>query len=142
MATNFSEAKTELETLVIARAIVANLPHCVENTGDLIKVGGQLIDGFRSTEDWFMFSVDDDSRDNITVGGGLKRIYGSLFFTAYSPKGQASTGGAKITDFIYENFQGVRIGNILLRNARKISEYKLEGWDAKTLQVSFQFNVQ
>lgn len=141
MLNSFSEVKKAIEVAVIMEANAVPIPHCVEDTGDLIKVGSEFIDAFDSTTDWFMFSVEEELKKKITVGKGASRIYGSIFFTVYCPRGQANVGGAAITDFVYEHFHATTLNNIRLRDARTISKYKLKGWDSKTLQVSFEINV-
>lgn len=142
MAASFEDAKKAIEVAVIMAANDVPIPHCVEDTGDIIKVGLGFVDAFSTHVDWFMFSVEDDDKKGITVGNTLSRIYGSLTFTVYSPTGQAGSGGAKITDFIYKNFQATRLENILLRDVKTINKFKLQGWTVKVLQVPFQFNVK
>lgn len=142
MADSFEGAKKAIEVAIIMAANAVPIPHCVEDAGDIIKVGGEFIDAFSTDVDWFMFSVEDEDKKGITVGNTLNRIYGSVTFTVYSPVGQAATGGAKITDFVYKNFQATRLENILMRNVKTISKFKLQGWTVKVLQVPFQFNVQ
>lgn len=142
MAGSFEEAKKAIEVAVIMAANDVPIPHCVEDAGDIIKVDSSFVDAFSSEVDWFMFSVEDEDKKRITVGKILDRIYGSLTFTVYSPTGQAGSGGAKITDFIYKNFQATRLENILMRDVKTINKFKLQGWTVKVLQVSFQLNVQ
>lgn len=141
MAILFSDVKKGIEVAVIMAADENKIPHCVEGTGDLIKSGKNFVDAFEYEHDWFMFSVEEDALNKITVGSGVSRIYGSLVFTVYSPNGQGGSGGAKITDFIYSNLHASRIERTLLRNVRTIGKFNLKGWKAKILQVSFEHTV-
>lgn len=144
MADDFSRIKTALESAVIIEADTAKVRHCVEDAGDLVKSNftvSELVDAFEQDHPFFLFEVEDDAKRRISVGPYLDRIYGSVVFTVYSPSGQANTGGAAITDLVYDKFQATRIGGIRLRDARKIGSYKIEGWNIKVLQVSFEKNV-
>lgn len=144
MADDFSKIKTTLESAIIMEADAKKIRHCVEDTGDLVKSDftvSELVDAFEQDHPFFLFEVEDDAKRRISVGPYLDRIYGSVVFTVYSPSGQANTGGAAITDLIYDKFQATRISDILLRNVRKIGGYKFEGWNTKVLQVSFEKNV-
>lgn len=142
MAASFEDAKRAIEVATIMAANDVPIPHCVEDAGDIIKVGEEFVDAFSTDVDWFMFSVEDEDKKGITVGNTLSRIYGSITFTIYSPTGQAGSGGAKITDFVYKNFHAKRLENILMRNVKTLNKFKLHGWTVKVLQVPFQFNVQ
>lgn len=144
MADDFSNIKTTLEAAVIMEADAKKIRHCVADAGDLVKSDFtvfELVDAFEQDHPFFLFEVDDDAKRRISVGPYLDRIYGSIIFTIYSPSGQANTGGAAITDLIYDKFQATRVSDIVLRNVRNIGKYNLEGWNTKVLQVSFEKNV-
>lgn len=142
---NFSDVKKSIETDIITKAKVAEVLYCVDDTGDMLEIESdgtvELVEAFSSKHPWFMVEVVDDNLKKITVGKGLSRVYGSILFTVYSPSGQGGSGGAKITDFIYNNFHANRVDNTLLRNVRTMGKFKLPGWTAKILQVSFEHNV-
>lgn len=144
MTDEFSKIKAKLESAIIMEADTKKIRHCVEDTGDLVKSDfavSQLVDAFEQDYPFFLFEVEDDAKRRISVGPYLDRIFGSIIFTVYSPSGQANVGGASITDLVYDKFQATRIDDIILRDVRKIGSYKLEGWNTKVLQVSFQKNV-
>lgn len=144
MADDFSNIKTTLESAVIMQADISKIRHCVEDAGDLVKSDftlSELVDAFEQDHPFFLFQVEDDSKRRISVGPYLDRIFGSIVLTVYSPSGQANTGGAAITDFVYDKFQATNIDGIRLRDVRKIGSYKIEGWNTKVLQVSFEKNV-
>lgn len=144
MAKDFSAIKASLESAIIMEADAGKIRHCVNNAGDLVKSNftvHELVDAFEQDHPFFLFEVEDDAKRRISVGPYLDRIYGSVVFTIYSPDGQANSGGAVITDLIYDKFQATRINDIILRNARTIGKYNLEGWNTKVLQVSFEKNV-
>lgn len=144
MAGDFRTIKGVIESSIISKADEKQIRVCVEDTGDLVKSDFSvmtLVDAFDQENPFILFSVEDDDKRKLTVGPGVSRIHGSIIFTLYSPKGQANTEGAKMSDFIYDNFHATRVGDSLIRNARRIGSYKLGGWNIKTLQVSFENTV-
>lgn len=144
MAGDFLKVKSVIESEVISKADQEHVRVCVEDTGDMVKLDfttSNLDDAFEQEHPFISFSVEDDEKRNLVVGKGASRIYGSIVLTLYSPKGQGNTGGAKLSDFVYDNFHATRVGSTLLRDVRRIGGYKLGGWNTKVLQVSFEHTV-
>ncbi|AHI61263.1 hydrophobe/amphiphile efflux-1 (HAE1) family transporter [Vibrio phage SHOU24] len=144
MAGEFLKIKSVIEQAIISKANQEHVRVCVEDTGDLVNDDfnvSNLVDAFDQEYPFISFSVEDDQKRKLVVGKGASRIYGSIILTLYAPKGQANTGGAKLSDFVYDNFHSTRVGDTLLRDVRKLSDYKLGGWNTKVLQVSFEHTV-
>lgn len=144
MAGDFAKIKSVVESEIMLVADQKHVRACVEDTGDLVKSDftvSNLDDAFEQENPFITFSVEDDEKRNLVVGKGASRIYGSIIFTLFSPKGQGNTAGAKLSDFVYDNFHATRVGDTLLRDVRRIGGYKLGGWNTKVLQVSFEHTV-
>lgn len=141
-----TQIRRELETEVFRIANAANTPVCVKGTGDLVRrlpdfTEGDLVNGFSTDYAWARFSVNADSRNNIAIGGRLKRIYGTLDFTIYAPDGTAFNGGDMILELLYTQLQGVEFKGIHLRNVRLIGEITFNGWESKTYRIAFEHTV-
>lgn len=144
MAGDFRTIKGLLEAAIISTAETKHIRVCVEDTGDLVTDDfsvSNLVDAFEQESPFILFEVEDDQKKKLVVGPGVSRLFGSVVFTLYSPKGQANTGGAQLSDFIYDHFHSTRIGDTLIRDVRRIGGYKIGGWNTKILQVSFEHTV-
>jgi hypothetical protein len=136
------QVKQLLEQTVKSAADLAGIPSSIAGTGDYILVDGLLVEAFATSANWLMFEVQDEALNKQTIGKtGFSRLYGSIIFTSYSPDGQGSSGNANIAGFIHKNFHATEVGNIKLRNARKIGSFDVEGWRAQIVQVAFETNV-
>lgn len=139
----FASIKRDLEVDVKALADAVKVPFCVDGTGDLVRdfSSGGLVDAFSQPHPFFILSVKNEHFKRIAIGVKVSRILGSMEITIYSPSGQANTGGANVSDFVYNNLHAKRVGLIRLRDVRTVADYDIAGWKVTVLQVSFQKNV-